>query len=96
VPAVDLPDAVRSLAVPARGYRRCSTAARTLSMSPIEGGPSPAVRAVQRAIRQAGLDSMERYAATGLAPREPIVSGRVRDPSERPGPRAERSRPDLV
>ena len=58
------------------------------------GGPSPAVRAVQRAIRQAGLDAMERYAATGLAPREPIVTGRVLDPSRRPEPG--RSSPDLV
>ena len=63
------------------------------------GGPSPAVRAALRAIRQAGLDSMERYAATGLAPREPIVSGRVLDPSEQPGAGAglgRRSSPDLV
>jgi DNA-binding transcriptional LysR family regulator len=63
------------------------------------GGPSPAVRAALRAIRQAGLDSTERYAATGLAPREPIVTDRVLDPSERPragaGP-GRRSSPDLV
>ena len=66
------------------------------------GGPSPAVRAAWRAIRQAGLESMERYAETGLAPREPIVSGRVLDPSRRAepepdsGPDPERSSPDLV
>jgi DNA-binding transcriptional LysR family regulator len=50
------------------------------------GGPSPAVRAAWRAVREAGLDAMERYAATGLAPREPIVSGRVLDPSQRARP----------
>lgn len=48
------------------------------------GGPSPAVRAAWRAIREAGLDAMERYAETGVAPREPTVSGRVLDPSLRP------------
>ena len=58
------------------------------------GGPSPAVRAAWRAIREAGLDSMERYAATGLAPREPTVSARVLDPSLRPEPW--RSSSDLV
>jgi hypothetical protein len=58
------------------------------------GGPSPAVRATYLALRQAGLYAMERYAASGLAPREPIVSGRVLDPSRRS--ETERSSPDLV
>ena len=46
------------------------------------GGPSPAVRAAYRAIHQAGIDATERYAATGLAPREPIVTARLTDPSQ--------------
>ncbi|HWG27859.1 LysR substrate-binding domain-containing protein [Actinospica sp.] len=47
------------------------------------GGPPPAVRAARLAIRQAGLDAVERYAASGLAPHDPVVSARLTDPSER-------------
>lgn len=46
------------------------------------GGPPPAVRAAGLALRQAALDATEQYAATGLAPREPVVSARLLDPSE--------------
>jgi hypothetical protein len=45
-------------------------------------GPSAAVRAAELAIRQAAMDATERYAASGLAPREPVVSARLLDPSE--------------
>ena len=46
------------------------------------GGPPPAVRAAGLAIHQAALDATEQYAASGLAPREPVVSARLLDPSE--------------
>ena len=78
--ATRLPEAVRAPFPVPGGY-----IVRVL-MRTGPGGPSPAVRAAWRAIREAGLDAMERYAATGLAPREPIVTGRVLDPSQQQRP----------
>lgn len=46
------------------------------------GAPSPAVRAANLALRQAVVDATERYAALGVAQREPVVSARLLDPSE--------------
>jgi DNA-binding transcriptional LysR family regulator len=46
------------------------------------GAPSPAVRAVNLALRQASVDATERYAELGVAQREPVISTRLLDPSE--------------
>jgi DNA-binding transcriptional LysR family regulator len=74
--ATRLPGAVVStLEVPGRAVIR-------LLLRTGPGGPSPAVRAARLAIRQAGLDAVERYAASGLAPHDPVVRARLTDPSE--------------
>jgi DNA-binding transcriptional LysR family regulator len=55
---------------------------RILMRTGAAGGPAPAARAAELAVRQAALDATERYAATGLAPREPVIRARLTDPSE--------------